>query len=123
MYATGVRLPSINATDAVPLVAGNGIGYVLPNKINTNVDQALASMIGPVKVSLRVKKPVDEMYVKIKNGTNEIYKKYSKHLRPSEMAILELAKDALKGIDKTQPIEVYLEPKPAKDVTTEAKHE
>ncbi|MEX2684222.1 MAG: NAD(P)/FAD-dependent oxidoreductase [Candidatus Sigynarchaeota archaeon] len=122
MYATGVKLPSINSADAVPMIAGNGIGYVLPNKINIDVDLALASKIGPVKVSLRVKKPEKDMYIKVRNGANEIYKKYNKHLRPSEMVIFELATDVLKGIDKTKPIEVYLEPKPAKE-SPEAKNE
>ncbi len=112
MYAKGSRLPSINSPDAVPVVAGDGVGYVLPNKVSTSVDAALASETGPVKVSFRVKKPVDDMYVKIKNGTTEIYKKFSKHLRPSEMVIIDLPADALKAIDKAQPVEVYLEPKP-----------
>ncbi|MBN2151324.1 MAG: FAD-dependent oxidoreductase [Candidatus Lokiarchaeota archaeon] len=117
MYATGIRLPSINSPDAVPLVAGRGIGYVLPIKVNTGVDLALASRIGPVNVSLRVKRPVDDVYVRVKNGAKEVYKKFFKHLRPSEMVIFELSAAALNAIDKAQPIEAYLEPKPAKELS------
>ncbi|NMC06476.1 MAG: FAD-dependent oxidoreductase, partial [Candidatus Lokiarchaeota archaeon] len=111
MHAMGTKLPSINAPEAVPVVAGNGVGYVVPNKININVVDALAAKIGPVKVSFRVKKPVGDQYVKIKNGSTEIYSKFNKHLRPSEMVILELAPEALKGVDKANPIEIYLEAK------------
>nr|MDO8110398.1 FAD-dependent oxidoreductase [Candidatus Sigynarchaeota archaeon] len=112
----GMKIPSVNAGDAVPLVAGNGIGYVLPTKINTIVDDALVKETGTVKISLRVKKPANDINLKVKNGSTEIYKKFYKHMRPSEMIIFELDPVVLNGIDKKLPLEVYIEPKEQKEV-------
>ncbi|HME52420.1 MAG TPA: FAD-dependent oxidoreductase [Candidatus Lokiarchaeia archaeon] len=111
MSAAGTKIPNLNDGDSVPLVAGNGIGYVLPTKINMAIPDEFVGESGLVKLSLRVKKPVNDQYLKVKNGETEIYKKAFKYMRPSEMILFELKPEVLSGIDASQSLEVFLEPK------------
>ncbi len=119
LFVKGSNLPSMNGQDAIKVVAGIGIGYVLPHKINTSVgsvptDDATGI---PVKISLRVKVPMKNVYVVVKNGSTILFKKFFKHVRPSEMNILEIKNEEnafLRSIDNTSTIEVLVEPKEEK---------
>ncbi len=119
LFVKGSRLPAMNGHDAIKVVAGKGVGYVLPHKINTAVggvptDDATGI---PVKISLRVKVPMKNVYLIVKNGSNILFKKFFKHVRPSEMNILEIKNEEnkfLRSIDPTSTLEVVVEPKEEK---------
>jgi NADPH-dependent 2,4-dienoyl-CoA reductase/sulfur reductase-like enzyme len=109
------KLPNITAPDAVAVVPGEGVGYVLPTKVNLDVPEELASETGPVKVSLRVKQPVEEVDLVARSGETVIYKKYLKHARPSEMIIFEVDFAKFQDLQIETPIEVLLISREAKD--------
>lgn len=117
LQAKGHALPALNAPAGVNVVAGDGVGYVLPHRLALDVPEALLEETGAVKISMRVKKPVNDVYVKMRSGGIEIFKKFFKHARPSEMIIVDLKGDVLKlvnAMDTASSLEVFIEPKEAR---------
>ena len=117
LVANGNKLPTLNSQKTTDVQPGTGIGYVLPHRLNLEINQELADETGPIQFSLRVKKPKNKVYLKIKNNGKDLYKKYFRHTRPSEMIILKIKEDPvefLKTIDPDHPIEIYMEEKEEK---------
>ncbi len=66
-------------------IAGNGISYVLPQVIHTNCHSKV------IDLYCRVKEPIENGNIIIRNGEKEIRRIYKDHLVPSEMEILSIA--------------------------------
>ncbi|MHA1680320.1 MAG: NAD(P)/FAD-dependent oxidoreductase [Promethearchaeota archaeon] len=114
LHARGEKIPIPGTKDTVRVIAGNGIGYVIPHEINLGVSDIIVKHTGTIKFSTRVREPVEEMYLKMENNGKELYKKYHKHSRPSEMitfSIRENVQQFLESIDPNSQLEVSLEPK------------
>lgn len=68
---------------------GNGLGYIVPNKINVdNVEDS-------VSLNFRVKKPYENKRVIVKLNEEVIYNIFRPHMLPAEMEIVELKKNLL----------------------------
>ena len=80
---------------------GDGIGYVIPQTI-TNKDAE------SVTFKFRVRKPIKDVFVKIKEGDKEIAKFLKLALIPSEMVMIKLNKAQLASIEGKE-ISVVLE--------------
>ncbi|MFX0101102.1 MAG: NAD(P)/FAD-dependent oxidoreductase [Candidatus Hodarchaeota archaeon] len=117
LVVKGTVLPNPLSENAINVVAGKDVGYVVPEKFNIDVDEHLIAETGSIKFSIRVKKPMRNVYVKIINNGQEIYKKFHQVARPSEMIIIEIKKDPLefiRAIDPRNQLEIFMEPKEEK---------
>lgn len=76
----------------VPTIAGDGIGYVLPHRINPAKE---------TKLYLRVKKPAKNKYLTIKDS-KVIHRVFIKHLNPAEMISVDLAAKVIKNAKKLE---------------------
>ncbi|MBD3188861.1 NAD(P)-binding protein [Candidatus Bathyarchaeota archaeon] len=114
LYSKGVQVPTSMEKQIVRVSPGNGVGYVIPNVINLDVKEEFIEKAGSMRFSLRVRKPMQDIYIKMRSGQKELYKKFHRYVRPSEMIIFKIKesiKDFLEGLDIDTPIEVYVEPK------------
>ena len=72
------------------LEAKNGIGYIMPSKVNlNNIDKVL--------MNFRVTKPFNNVYIRVCLDGVEIKKVKKMYLLPAEMESLEINKDILKA--------------------------
>lgn len=90
---------------SIKTLAGDGIGYVVPSKIELD-DKA-----GDAVLKFRVRKPRKEVYVVYSQGETVLKKAYKMAIIPSEMEIVKIPKDKL--IDGV-PLTVSLVEKEAK---------
>ena len=76
------------ATRVIKTSAGEGIGYVVPSRID--LDEA-----GDAVLKFRVRKPRKEVYVVYSQGETLLKKAYKMAIIPSEMEIVKIPKDKL----------------------------
>ena len=101
-YLKGDLKPS---SKSIKTVAGDGIGYVVPSKIELD-DKA-----GDAVLKFRVRKPRKDVYVVYSQGETVLKKAYKLAIIPSEMEIVKIPKDKLvEGV----PLTVSLAEKEAK---------
>ena len=75
----------------ISIKPGDGVGYVIPQTIsNKNADS--------VTLKFRVRKPIKNVFVTIKDGDKEIMKVMKPVLIPSEMVMIKISKDNLAKI-------------------------
>ena len=80
---------------------GNGVGYVIPQYIETELNS-------DITFKFRVRKPVKNVFVNFKSGDVLINKVVKPVLIPSEMVMIKLNKDKHAGLPLDE-IEVSLE--------------
>ena len=75
--------------ESIEVNYGNGLGYIVPNKINIdNIEES-------VSLNFRVKNPYENKRVLIKLNDKIIPSIFRPHMLPAEMEIVELKKDLL----------------------------
>ncbi|MDD4123547.1 MAG: hypothetical protein PHD50_01560, partial [Bacilli bacterium] len=75
--------------ESIEVNYGNGLGYIVPNKINIdNIEES-------VSLNFRVKNPYENKRVLIKLNDKIIHSIFRPHMLPAEMEIVELKKDLL----------------------------
>lgn len=114
LFVNGENVPTPLGPKAIEVVSGEGVAYTVPHRLMLGADGNTGGEMEPLKFSLRVKKPVDKVYLKMRSGDVEVYKKLHQFARPSEMIIFEIKKDVDKfmaSIKEGEPLIVYLEPK------------
>ena len=89
-----------NKVNRIAIKPGNGLSYVLPQFI-------LEDSLEDVVIKFRVKRPIQDQIVWIKSGETVIMKVIKPVMIPSEMVMIKIPKDKLKGIKKD--IVVYAE--------------
>jgi len=81
----------VDGTKTIDVCPGDGIGYCVPEKINTlNLD-------GSVEIKFRVKKPSKNSYLVFSLNGNIIKKIFKPAIIPSEMEIVKITEDVLKN--------------------------
>ncbi|MHA1848765.1 MAG: NAD(P)/FAD-dependent oxidoreductase [Promethearchaeota archaeon] len=114
IHAKITEVPIPTGKDAIIVEPGDGITYVLPHRINKNVDERILNEMEYMKFALRVKKPMNDVYIKLESNEKEIFKKFYRFARPSEMIIFNIKEklvDFLKMLDPVQKILVSIEKK------------
>ena len=91
----------VNKEVEIKVNPGNGVGYVIPQFIETDLDH-------DVTFKFRVRKPVKNVFVNFKSNGEVIFKVIKPVLIPSEMVMIKLGKDKLANV-KGEEIEVSLE--------------
>ena len=91
----------VNKKVEIKVNPGNGVGYVIPQFIETDLDH-------DVTFKFRVRKPVKNVFVNFKSNGEVIHKVIKPVLIPSEMVMIKLGKDKLANV-KGEEIEVSLE--------------
>lgn len=91
-----------NKTDAIPVQAGNGIRYCLPQRIHTNGEN-------DISLYMRLDKPYEKITIKAVTQGNVIAKSAKLKAAPGEMEKLVIKKDFLPQIGKN--ITVFVEEK------------
>ena len=89
-----------NKVNRIAIKPGNGLSYVLPQFI-------LEDSLEDVVIKFRVRRPIQDQIVWIKSGETVIMKVIKPVMIPSEMVMIKIPKDKLKGIKKD--IVVYAE--------------
>ena len=89
----------LNKDECILVKPGNGISYVIPQIINNKEAESIT-------FKFRVRKPINNVFVKFLDGENEISKVIKPVLIPSEMVMIKLNKAAL---DKIQGQEIIVE--------------
>ena len=88
-------------TIKIKVVSGNGVGYVIPQFIETDLSH-------DVTFKFRVRKPVKNVFVNFKSNEEVFNKVVKPVLIPSEMVMIKVSKDKLANV-KGDSIEVSLE--------------
>lgn len=83
----------------INILPGNGISYVVPQKIN-------AEILEDITFKFRVKKPVKDVSLIIRSGDTIITKMIKPVLIPSEMVMVKVNKDKLKNIGSEITLEL-----------------
>lgn len=82
---------SLKESNKINVIAGNNINYVVPQIINNDMED-------DVTLKFRVKKPLINQRLVIKNGKEVIYKLPKPVLIPSEMVMVKVAHEKLKEV-------------------------
>ena len=88
------------ATSEIEVIAGDGIGYVVPGKVS--LDENLEN----ITFKFRVRKPSKNVYIQYEQNGNVIKKVLKTAIIPSEMEIQKLARKQL--IDESSPITIKM---------------
>ncbi len=90
-YAARYVLQGKKKKDCVLTENGNGVSYVLPQKIDKNVR-------GDVKLYFRVKNVLKNCVVKVKDEEKEIVKKHRPVVAPGEMETITISSEIIKEL-------------------------
>ena len=88
------------ATSEIEVIAGDGIGYVVPGKVS--LDESLEN----ITFKFRVRKPSKNVYIQYEQNGNVIKKVLKTAIIPSEMEIQKLARKQL--ADERSPITIKM---------------
>ena len=88
------------ATSEIEVIAGDGIGYVVPGKVS--LDESLEN----ITFKFRVRKPSKNVYIQYEQNGNVIKKVLKTAIIPSEMEIQKLARKQL--VDESSPITIKM---------------
>lgn len=88
------------ATSEIEVIAGDGIGYVVPGKVS--LDESLEN----ITFKFRVRKPSKNVYIQYEQNGNVIKKVLKTAIIPSEMEIQKLARKQL--ADESSPITIKM---------------
>ena len=88
------------ATSEIEVIAGDGIGYVVPGKVA--IDESLES----ITFKFRVRKPSKNVYIQYEQNGNVIKKVLKTAIIPSEMEIQKLPRKSL--ADESSPITIKM---------------
>ena len=88
------------ATSEIEVIAGDGIGYVVPGKVA--IDESLEN----ITFKFRVRKPSKNVYIQYEQNGNVIKKVLKTAIIPSEMEIQKLARKQL--VDESSPITIKM---------------
>ncbi len=88
--------------DFVLTDAGNNISYVLPQKINKNID-------GNVKLFFRVKNTFKNPTIRVSNGGVVLFERKKRIAVPGEMETILLTEDKIKSLKDTLTVELIPE--------------
>ena len=88
------------ATSEIEVIAGDGIGYVVPGKVA--VDESLEN----ITFKFRVRKPSKNVYIQYEQNGNVIKKVLKTAIIPSEMEIQKLPRKSL--VDESSPITIKM---------------
>ena len=91
----------LKQTKKIKVNPGDGVGYVIPQFIETDLNN-------DITFKFRVRKPVQNVFVNFKSGDQLIQKVVKPVLIPSEMVMIKINKDKLAGLP-TDEITVSLE--------------
>ncbi|MGB9855889.1 MAG: NAD(P)/FAD-dependent oxidoreductase [Caldisericum sp.] len=89
----------------VRLVPGNNIHHIVPQFLKRDALEK-----GPVKLMMRVNKPIEEkVWVEVSDGSNLITKKLERYVRPGEMVTLTIPQKAYDEVRKAKELIVSVE--------------
>ncbi|MBR5750446.1 MAG: FAD-dependent oxidoreductase, partial [Bacilli bacterium] len=88
------------ATSEIEVIAGDGIGYVVPGKVA--IDESLEN----ITFKFRVRKPSKNVYIQYEQNGNVIKKVLKTAIIPSEMEIQKLPRKQL--VDESSPITIKM---------------
>ena len=88
------------ATSEIEIIAGDGIGYVVPGKVA--IDESLEN----ITFKFRVRKPSKNVYIQYEQNGNVIKKVLKTAIIPSEMEIQKLPRKQL--VDESSPITIKM---------------
>ena len=84
-------LNKLEKNETVNTIAGNGIGYIVPQNIDTKTDE-------DVNLFMRVRNIYKNKKLVVKSDDKVVLEKKRKHMIPSEMESINISKDILKNI-------------------------
>ncbi len=94
-------LGEVKKTIKIKVNPGNGIGYVIPQYIETDLNH-------DITFKFRVRKPIKDVFVNFESNGEVFHKVIKPVLIPSEMVMIKVSKDKLANI-KGEEISLYLE--------------
>lgn len=84
-------LNKLEKNETVNTIAGDGIGYIVPQNIDTKTDE-------DVNLFMRVRNIYKNKKLVVKSDDKVVLEKKRKHMIPSEMESINISKDILKNI-------------------------
>lgn len=84
-------LNKLEKNETVNTIAGDGIGYIVPQNIDTKTDE-------DVNLFMRVRNIYKNKKLVVKSNDKVVLEKKRKHMIPSEMESINISKDILKNI-------------------------
>lgn len=98
-YAAKYVLDGEGEYDFVDTIAGEGVSYVLPQKINKKID-------GNVKLFFRVKNTFKDCVVRVKSGDEVLLERKKRIVVPGEMETLLILEDKIKDLHAPVTVEI-----------------
>lgn len=98
-YAAKYVLDGEGEYDFVDTIAGEGVSYVLPQKINKKID-------GNVKLFFRVKNTFKDCVVRVKSGDEVLLERKKRIVVPGEMETLLILEDKIKDLRTPVTVEI-----------------
>lgn len=98
-YAAKYVLDGEGEYDFVDTIAGDGVSYVLPQKINKKID-------GNVKLFFRVKNTFKDCVVRVKSGDEVLLERKKRIVVPGEMETLLILEDKIKDLRTPVTVEI-----------------
>ena len=84
-------LNKLEKNETVNTIAGDGIGYIVPQNIDTKTDE-------DINLFMRVRNIYKNKKLVVKSDDKVVLEKKRKHMIPSEMESIDISKDILKNI-------------------------
>lgn len=88
------------SNETIKVIPGEGISYIVPQKINTN------NVIDKIELFLRVKQEYKDVVFEVKNGEKVLKTIKKRHLAPAEMEQISLSSKLLETVDIEDSITV-----------------
>lgn len=98
-YAAKYVLEGESEYDFVDTIAGEGVSYVLPQKINKKIG-------GNVKLFFRVKNTFKDCTVRVKSGNDVVLERKKRIVVPGEMETLLILEDEIKDLNAPVTVEI-----------------
>lgn len=98
-YAAKYVLEGESEYDFVDTIAGEGVSYVLPQKINKKIG-------GNVKLFFRVKNTFKDCTVRVKSGNDVVLERKKRIVVPGEMETLLILGDEIKDLNAPVTVEI-----------------
>lgn len=98
-YAAKYVLEGEGEYDFIDTISGDGVSYVLPQKINKKID-------GNVKLFFRVKNTFKDCIVRVKFGNDVVFERKKRIVVPGEMETLLILEDKIKDLHAPVTVEI-----------------
>lgn len=98
-YAAKYVLEGEGEYDFIDTISGDGVSYVLPQKINKKIG-------GSVKLFFRVKNTFKDCIVRVMSGSDVVFERKKRIVVPGEMETLLILEDKIKDLNAPVTVEI-----------------